>query len=219
MTGRKQIFLTEVEFALCAAAAGMEKLPCFESGLKEPLTDDMINAVVWTMTRDGLLAAEDDGSFTLDNDLSRYFKIMAGSERYCELYRESEEPYCIVYKNDDGILSLQPGRRRGDYVGIVEYGAEELTTWLRDMCLTPENPRYISPSAALIAFMDGGAKGDVPGTLKGRIDCKNVSTMELEDRLYIIEDEDGGSLSAKLSEDGSCCWDAVPFGVRRMFRI
>ncbi len=219
MTVRKQIYLTETEFALCASAAGLEKVPCFESGLKKPLTADMINAVVWTMTRDGLLTAEEDGSFTLDKDLSRYFKIIAGCEQYCELYRGTEEPYCIVYRKDDGILSLQPGRWRGDYVGFAEYSTEELTTWLCDMHLTPEKPHYIPPNAALIAFMDGGAEGDAPGILKGRIDCKNIATMELEDRLYIIEDENGGSLSAKLSEDGSCCWDAVPFGVRRLFGI
>jgi len=208
----KQYFLSEAEFNLCCAAAGIEAAPCFQQSEGDP-SEETAEAAVWLLTQRKFLHAEEDGGFTLCRELSDSFRTIRDSETVLFLRQNQRQynlPYCIVYGNSQFLASLQPGDREEDYVGITLYPMDDIDEWLEgvglvlpgnmpddlletaaaekveDDAFPPEVEKFLSQNAWPAANAPEPAEEDFPQEILACVDCYSPRTLELLRRLYLV---------------------------------
>lgn len=209
MNGKKRYFLSETEFSICCAAAGINGLPCFEGTAGVPPDEAAVETAVWQMVQRGLMKAGEDG-FTLCRELSSSFQTMEASQVVLTLRRELHslsQPYCLAYGANEQLVSLQPGNRKEDYVGIALYEGNEVEEWLEDVrfSLDGNMPDDLLETAEDAGETEGfpsevekflrentwpspGAPEppQIPQEIAGCVDCRDKETMRLLRRCYLV---------------------------------
>lgn len=132
LTGKQEFFTWE-EFGLCRAAAGFDRICCYEPPPQgEPSLESLLETV-FALIRQGRLAKTPDG-FIAAGETAACFQQMGQAQSMLFLYRrEYQTPVCLLYGGAERFVSVQPGRREGEYVGICSYAFDELPEWIADM--------------------------------------------------------------------------------------
>ena len=205
MTGQfnKRTYLTETEFSVCCAAAGIEKLPSFRFRSDELPGAPETGEALFGMQRRGLLRAE-DGALVLEPELSGCFRAIKYAEGYVELYRDmrAEGPCCLLFASGDSLVSVSPGTPGREYAAVSRRGVEQMDEWLDDWGLfLPGNPEDDGgedeaeepEDAGLAEFLLRSARagGDswrqgAPEQVAACLDCRSIRDGSLRARLFLV---------------------------------
>jgi len=202
---RKQYFLSAMEFSCCCTAAGITGLPCF-ANLPDEQAGSAAEAVC-AMARRGLLTAEGEG-FVLCPELSCAFRTMKASRAVVSVCRQwFDLPYCLLYGTPAHLVSLQPGRRREEYLGVTLYRTEDAAEWLEDLSFPPggnlpddlleavsaeEAEADLSQAPGLEDFLSRHMRDteerpeDIPEEVTGCVECRLLPGLGLLGRLFLV---------------------------------
>ena len=215
MTGQfeKRSYLTETEFSLCCAAAGIGKLSSFRFRRGGVPDTAETGAALFEMQRRGLLRTE-GGALVLEPELSAIFRTVKNAKRVLELYqglREAPGPCCLLYAAGDSLASVFPGKAASEYVGVSLCFIDKLDQWLEDWgLLLPGNPAEAPEGDAedgeawdtmIDAFLlraaraaDGAWRKEAPDQAAASLDCRENPGGALRARLLLVR----GSLEDAL---------------------
>jgi len=132
----KQEFFTWEEFGLCRTAAGFDSLCCYAPPPQgEPSVKGLMETV-FNLVRRGRLAEGSTG-FLATGETGENFRLMGQAGSVLFVYRrEYRIPVCLLYGGTELFVSMQPGHRKGEYVGLSRYSYEELPEWIADLGIT-----------------------------------------------------------------------------------
>lgn len=194
MTARKTCFLSELEFNILAGAAGIESIPSFVGGMTEAPGEAAQQGAVWLMVRRGLLAPDAAGGYTLCKELSDIFRILKDSRVFLDVRRGQRifnHPSCLAFTDGRRLVSMRPGARPEDYVGLDLYSGEELAEWAEDAHLVLGDNMPDDLLEAAEERLAGGRTAE-----------ENIPPADAPEGLNLADLEQGSELPDEDEDDG-----------------
>jgi len=197
MTEGTTAYFSADEFFICCAAAGVESLYGFAPPGGPPARRDVAQAL-FSLTGRGFLRSGEDG-FALSPELLPSFRLMRESGTVVLAYQRRDggrRPCRLLYGGGERFVSLVPGDRRQDYVGVEQYQDE--AEWLRDAGLAPEEDLADDLAAqteaeqgpalrGLARFAAGGPVPDrLPEEVFGYLESRRTADWRLEARALLV---------------------------------
>ena len=203
---RRTVFLSEGEFGLCCAAAGIRRFPGFRFRSQKPMSREAALDTVARLVNRKLVRQEGE-KLALSPEISAAFRAMGKAKRFLEVIHAPDmngSASAILFRHWGWMASLCPGWPEREYVGLTLYPAEDLAGWLEDQqLLYGENPppellRGIDveepEGKALRRFLELSLwpdsaqvwKGGVPAELKACMNIRAAGDGRLEGRIYLL---------------------------------
>lgn len=175
-----------MEFLCCCSAAGIGALPCFTP---PQVRADTAAGAVASMAGRGLLLAEND-AFVLCPALVDAFRAIRDSSGVILVCRQRFDlPYCLLYGTRSVLVSLRPGVRESEYLGITTYHPDEIAEWREDVGLV----------------LDGNLPEDLLETVSESERSADLGKSPMLEDFLLLHARPGEPLQGKIPDEVTGC--------------